>query len=508
MQRPPSTSIAPLALAFALLIPGRAPEAAAGSDGGPSAHASYRAAPIARRALAVYNGLDRSDREAAVGALSAGLLAAGDLDQAFAVSMDASNWDDRLANWSAMLGSLRESGRFGEARLLVERLSNLEEQLRQAKRLDAYTALLHEGLACTGQLESARKLVARLRPELSQATVLSLDEAAAVHHCALGDALFGSELTATKRLDALSKFPGADSRAAHVQLALCARAFREGDTPRGASRFDLLPPSALAEGDPLAVEAQLGRVLSDLKADRFESALERASRYAKSEGSNEALLLIQEHALENDDLAQAKRVSELVSLRDEFGWRQAVLRAACAEIRAGQLLEGGERLAKLGTLGAEEALFAAAAYHHRGQPAPVEQLAGGDPSLHNAIAARELILEGAREDRDAFVARVDELSSAMPTGTVFPRIELLEVLAELREPQLGLRELDRVLDAALEQPALQNDMRARALEIDTRLRGGFGIEQKIEKLGPTAKSMSFLLGALEASLSDPAESGH
>lgn len=507
MQRPPSNSLAPLALALALLIPGRAPEAAAGFDGGPSAHATYRSAPIALRALEVYNALESADREAAAGALSTGLLAAGDLDRAFAVSMDAPTWDDRLASWSSMLDSLRASGRFGEARRLVERVTTFEEQLRRAERLDPFAELLHAGFSCTGQLEAARQLVARLRPELSQATLLSLHEAAAVHHCALGDALFGSELTAAKRLDALTKFPGAEDLAAHIQLALCARAFREGDTRRGASRFDLLSPSTLVEGDPLTVEVQLGRVLSDLEAGRVEPALERAGRFAKSAGSNQALLLIQQHAFESDDLALAQRVSELASRRDENGWRQAILRTACAEIRADQLLEGGERLATLGTLGAEEALFAAAAYHHRGQPAPLEQLAGDDASLRNAIAARELRLEGAREDREAFVARIDELSAAMPTGTVFPRIELLEVLAELREPKLGLRELEWVLGAALEQPGLEPGLRARALEFDTRLRGGFGVQRQIERLGPTPQSMSFLIDALGASLSEPSAFG-
>ena len=482
-------------------MPSRTTEAASGFENGPSAHATYGAAPITRRAMEMYSQLPYSDRERTSQALADALLATGDIQLAFAVSLDSRDWDVRLGIWNDMLDSLRLDGRFGDARQMAEQLSQLEDSAREAQRLDAYVALTHRTLASIGQLEAARKLVKRLQDELQPATIKRLGEREAVHQCAIVDALFGSELTAAKRLDALTRYPGSEPLVGEVQLALCARAFRDGDLQRGSARFDQLPRSILSGSDPLVLEVHARRALADFESGQTSKALDRAARHASSSGSNGILLRIQALALDEGDLEFVVEASERATRRDVAGWRDAVTTAACAEIRSGQVLEGAERLATLEPLERKEALRAADAYHASGQAAPIGKLAAGDAALRVAIKAHELALPEGLADRDAFLERTSELSASMPADRVFPRIELLEVLAGLRQPEQTQRELDLVLTAALDQSDADPELRARAFALDTRLRGGFGIQRRLARLGTSAQSVNFLIEAIHASLS-------
>ena len=105
--------------------------------------------------------------------------------------------------------------------------------------------------------------------------------------------------------------------------------------------------------------------------------------------------------------------------------------------------------------------------------------------------------------------RLSGVTFALEPGTVTAicgpngagKSSLLEVLAGLRQPEQTQRELDLVLTAALDQPDADPELRARAFALDTHLRGGFGIQRRLARLGTSARSVDFLIQAIHASLS-------
>ena len=464
------------------------------------AHAAYRAGPFLDAAQDLRDALAPSARAEHAPRLAGLLLRAGRVEAGFAVSLEVRGFPERLALWTGLLDELYDAGDHVSARSLLTRVRALEGPFDTAGLAEEWATLVHDGLARTGRVDDARAFADQQRAERGAVFLLHADE---THRAFLGgrfEALHGSESTAAARLEKLRADADARALADEVEVALCVRPFREGRWDRGGARHEVLEQADSTRSGALWEEAERGRVRADLERGRTEDALKRAGRLAKQYADNTASRLAMDVLLAAGDLAGAREAFATMSRRDSAGWRAAATRLTCAEIEAGSTLEGLERIEQLGELERGEVLEVARALIANGQAGSAQELAGESAALAQGIDAIVLGANRAETEAGAWSTAVAELSASMSERTVWPRLELVAMLAERGQPRLGLPELDRVLRAAVEDSLALPEDRARVLELEFALRGGFGVELELERLGSSPETIAFVLDAAEAAL--------
>jgi hypothetical protein len=427
------------------------------------------------------------------------LLASSDrLEAAQALAEESSDPAERLTCYEAILTALLARQEWEQAGDFAQSRSADFGAARSAGKLELLAAWTRDALARTGRLEACGRLQDQLARDFGPRLLEPLPDFECRYLFALEAALNGRRPEAERLWYDLRREGLSGARAYVLSKQLCLAAVRSGDSSAARSHQAAMQSLPSLEDDEQTLEIELGLLRFDLADGDEVRALERAREILVRLRSAEGLLSAGLAAAATGRLDLAEDcLKSLEAAGQQAARRELELKVLAGLFEAGNSQEALARAAAPGRWDRQHGLALARLLAERGHGDPARALAGADTALAQAIELTLAMVRGARGDSNARAAALSKAAESMDTGSLFPRIELLEAYDQIGAGHEGNLEMERLLRLAAAELASAPEQVDRLLRLDLARTAGFGLRRHLPTLADRAQRFDLCQRAAE-----------